>query len=221
MGGSTAPEIRLDKGGNVNLLGSSMSQLTLSLAALLAFSLLGCGPTAQPPEAGAPPDTSGAGSPVGGLNLTVYNARTEEMVVAPDVGEFQDHIPFDIVVPQYLPADVRLASMSASIGGPGRVRAESVTMSFHSTEPGEALNMIQAPLPEGMDGQGISGENVEDIAIGDGMGQLQEVEEPERHMIFMVWTGCGLDFTLIGSGQRSREELVRVAESTLTCQGLG
>jgi hypothetical protein len=194
-------------------------KITLALFLLLALSLLSCGVGADQPT-DAPTDTPGAGIPEGDLGLTVRNISTGETVVAQDIGQFQDHIPFAIVVPQYLPADVRLASMSGSIGGPGRIRAESVSLSFHSTKPGEALNMIQAPLPEGMEGQGISGDNVEDVAIGDVMGRLQETEEPDRHFITMVWAGCGLDFTLIGSGQRGREELVQVAESTLSCRGL-
>jgi hypothetical protein len=142
------------------------------------------------------------------------------LVTAQDVGEFQEHIPFGIVVPEYLPADVRLATMGGFIGGPGRVRAESVYMSFHSTEAGQHLYLSQSPLPEGLDGMGISGANVEDVAIGDVMGKLQETEEPDRHSILIVWTGCGLDFTLVAQAQRGREDLLRVAESTHSCQGL-
>jgi hypothetical protein len=194
-------------------------RIALGLSALFAFALLACASADQ--GADDPTSTPWAIPPDADLGLTIQDRNAEEMVIAQDVGEFQEHIPFGIVVPEYLSADVRLANMGGFIGGPGRVRAESVYMSFHSTEAGQHLYLSQSPLPEGMDGMGISGDNVEDVAIGDVIGKLQETEEPDRHSTLIVWTGCGLDFTLIGSGQRGREELMRVAESTLGCRGLG
>lgn len=193
------------------------SRVTAGLAALIALSLLACVAADQPTDT----DTgSGASSPEGDLNLTIYNSRTEERVTAQDVSEIQEQLPFSIVVPEYLPPGLRLTGMTALVGGPGKIRSETAELYFRSTDGGDGLVLNQAAFEEGIGTPGISGTDVEEIAIGDGAGQLQEVDEPERHFITMVWTGCGVAFTLAAPGQHDREELVRVAESTLACRGL-
>jgi len=144
-----------------------------------------------------------------------------EQVVAQDMAQIEEVVPFTIVFPEYLPYEMQLTSAVVSVpplvfDEEGRKRNTRVSLMFGNDRETAWFNIDESiAVPSSGD------PNVEEIMIGEVQGEL--VEEEERQFVVINWAGCGIGFVLMASMSldltKTKEEAIRIAESTLgACQ---
>ena len=136
--------------------------------------------------------------------------------------EVEAELPFAVVIPRYLPADLRIEVFLAILPAEeldretqrSRTRALLHFRDVGAAEPAMSIVMEQAlgpPLPlRGFD-------DLEAVRIGPVAGELTRVRSELGTRVHLVWPACDLAFqiTALLNPATTEDELIRIAESTL------
>lgn len=136
------------------------------------------------------------------------------------VKDIADEVPFDIVLPTFLPHGIELTNATvhrppALLDEEGRRRNTRVELHF-----GKADGTTSLILTESIAVPHIGSPGAQPIAIGGVDGEILEgiLEANQVRFLSLTWPGDGIGYALMAfmAGELSREEVIRIAESTLT-----
>lgn len=178
--------------------------------------LLATGCTGSPAVDGtAPPSPASDGA---APNLVIHDEKGDTVNVE-NMSEIQEAAPFDLVIPENLPLGLRLTTVSVQLppeiidSNDENIRAY---LSFGNKSKAVGFELTESLVGPSMDSQSP---NIKTLRQDGTIVKMQVNEERKR--VYGIWEGCGIVFVLSGGphDQLTEDNLLRIVEATLACQG--
>ena len=159
--------------------------------------------------------THGTTSTTSSTSRTVNSTPPITTLVPTVLSKVADEVPFEIILPTYLPHGTELVSASVAkppevIGEEGRRRNTRIELYFQNTD-GSARFILYESIAV----TGIGESGAVPISIGQVTGEM--LEDEERQLLTLAWPGDGIGYVLIAfmNATLTKDDVIKVAESTM------